>query len=171
MVKARATCLHRLPTQIFPRQQDRRHRAVGFRDDPQTVLAEALAGLLWIDGIRRENAVAFDDSEPVGFGIVGIDASPVAARVTGEKCQEVDRSAAGFHRARCGDDLPEREERGAHRATSAPSVLSAALGGMRTMRPFTGSAFSSTLRPSPWLCCHTDPMRVQKASLPSPVTA
>jgi len=64
-----------------------------------------------------------------------------------QKAQQFERAVRSVERAGRRANLSGREERGAHRATSAPSALN----GIRTMRPLTGSAFSSMPKPSLWL--------------------
>jgi hypothetical protein len=111
---------------------------------------------------RPRGCGCLPQGKPVALGVIRIDAAPITAHVPRERRHEVKRTVLGMQRARYGNHATEREERGSCRATSAPSVLPAAFGGIRTMRPLTGSAFSSTFRPPPWLCCHTDPIRVQQ---------
>jgi hypothetical protein len=85
----------RLAGSVFVRQKEGGRAAVPFGDDPEAVVAVALAGLRRVDGIGREYPVAARDRRVVAPPILVAHAAPVAAHMALEALEEVVRRAGG----------------------------------------------------------------------------
>jgi hypothetical protein len=96
---------------VLAGQEEGGHAAVGLGDDPEGVVAVALAGLGGVDGISREDAVAVAHRLGVGRCVLGADTAPIAPDMAAEIDFELPRVCL-FERAGGGDDLAQREQGG-----------------------------------------------------------
>lgn len=93
---------------ILVRQEERSCAAVVLGDDPDAIIAVALARFGGINRVGRKDAKPLLCGEIVLGGVLGIYNAPIAANVTAEACQQ-EGIGDLFDNAACGNDLAQRE--------------------------------------------------------------
>jgi hypothetical protein len=89
---------------VFLRQEERRDRAIAFGDNPERIIAKALARPVRVYRIGRDDAKAAGYGGVVACCVFGADATPVASDMPGKADHQV-RMRAFVEGALRGDDF------------------------------------------------------------------